>query len=374
MAIACVLYQITHHIALLPNKLSMEAEPTPDAPLTCSQSKCKRLVPSGPYKTCDPCRTKNTEARKVKRARDKEAEEARKRARTDDPAENRGGASRNEEDGPDGPESSDTEGDSPNTFTQFKDGQSLFLSLREAFKHNKHVDFRGTYQTPEDPLITDKERVQMTVYEIWTVTGYRFRVKENNPGEAGHRTRLWCCQDKARKQKARPSDREGAKPRDTLGMHRFDCNSHLRVSSLAGEVPGERKISISLRHHDSHVHYYDVSMPPEAAAIIRDGLEWSTPVEMVGRTQRLFPHVTASQVHSAWSQMSEILWKRDKMQLPSAEILLKELGDDVDVLDVHSAEGVEQIAWVMKKIMEPLHGKIVEIGIDATCGCSLPAH
>lgn len=115
MAIACVLYQINHHIALLlPNKLSMEAEPTPDAPLTCSQSKCKRLVPSGPYKTCDPCRTKNTEARKAKRARDKEAEEARKRARTDDPAENRGGASRNEEDGPDGPESSDTEGDSPN--------------------------------------------------------------------------------------------------------------------------------------------------------------------------------------------------------------------------------------------------------------------
>lgn len=115
-------------------------------------------------------------------------------------------------------------------------------------------------------------------------------------------------------------------------------------------------------------------MPPEAAAIIRDGLEWSTPVEMVGRIQRLFPHVTASQVHSAWSQMSEILWKRDKMQLPSAEILLKELGDDVDVLDVHPAEGVEQIAWVMKKIMEPLRGKIVEIGIDATCGCPLPAH
>ena len=28
---------------------------------------------------------------------------------------------------------------------------------------------------------------------------------------------------------------------------------------------------------------------------------------------------------------------------------------------------IEQVTWVMKKIMEPLREKIVEIGIDATC-------
>jgi hypothetical protein len=154
-------------------------------------------------------------------------------------------------------------------------------------------------------------------------------------------------------------------------MHRFDCKSGLRVSSLAGEVPGERKISISLQHHDSHVHYCDVAVPPEAAAIIREGFEWSTPVQMVGRIQAWSPNVTAGQVHSAWSEMSEILWKRDKMQLPSAEILLKELGDDVDVLGIQPAEGVEQLAWVMKKIMDPLRGQVVEIGMDATCMCFL---
>ncbi|KAF7333353.1 SWIM-type domain-containing protein [Mycena venus] len=47
--------------------------------------------------------------------------------------------------------------------------------------------------------------------------------------------------------------------------------------------------------------------------------------------------------------MSEILWKRDKAQLPSAEILLKEFGDEVDGLD-------------------PLKGKIVEIAADAAYG------
>jgi hypothetical protein len=60
-------------------------------------------------------------------------------------------------------------------FSQFKDAQALFAALREAFERKKDVGFRGTHQTPEDPLITDKERVQTTIYEIWKVTGYRFR-------------------------------------------------------------------------------------------------------------------------------------------------------------------------------------------------------
>lgn len=30
-------------------------------------------------------------------------------------------------------------------------------------------------------------------------------------------------------------------------------------------------------------------------------------------------------------------------------------------------EGVEQVAWAMKGVLLPLQGKIVEIGIDATC-------
>lgn len=48
---------------------------------------------------------------------------------------------------------------------------------------------------------------------------------------------------------------------------------------------------------------------------------------------------------------------------------MKEFGDEVDVLDVHPAEGVEQLCWAMKKIIELLKGKIVEIALDATCTC-----
>jgi hypothetical protein len=48
--------------------------------------------------------------------------------------------------------------------------------------------------------------------------------------------------------------------------------------------------------------------------------------------------------------------------------LLKEYSEDVDIFDIPVADGVEQLCWGMKKIIGPLKGKVVEIGIDATCG------
>ena len=56
----------------------------------------------------------------------------------------------------------------------YKDSAELFSNLRHAFKR-KDVCFNASYTLPVDPLITDKERVQMTAHEIWKVSGYRFR-------------------------------------------------------------------------------------------------------------------------------------------------------------------------------------------------------
>ena len=65
--------------------------------------------------------------------------------------------------------------------------------------------------------------------------------------------------------------------------------------------------------------------------------------------------------------MSEILWKRDNLQLSSAQILLQEYSDKVDVFDLPRVEGMEQLAWEMKKVSDQLQGKVVEVGINATC-------
>lgn len=194
-------------------------------------------------------------------------------------------------------------------------------------------------------------------------------VKDNPKIQNGYKTRLWCSQDACRKRKSKPSQNPDAKHRDNLGMKRFDCRSKLMISSISGILANTRVITVRIEHHDRHMQYIDVDMPLEALDIIRDNLEWSTPVSITPKVQAVYPNVTGKQVHKAWTKMSEILWKRDHLQLPSAEILLKEFRDDVDVFDIPVADGIQQLCWGMKKIAGRLKGKVVEIGIDATCAC-----
>ncbi|KAL0945140.1 hypothetical protein HGRIS_004293 [Hohenbuehelia grisea] len=115
-----------------------------------------------------------------------------------------------------------------------------------------------------------------------------------------------------------------------------------------------------------HIPYYSVAMPPGALDMVRENLEWSTPSSIVAKIQMAYPNVTPKQIHSAWTVMSEALWKRDRDQMESARQLLAELGDEAEVFDVAIAEGVEQLCWGMKKIGTTLQGKVAEIGMDAT--------
>ena len=70
----------------------------------------------------------------------------------------------------------------------------------------------------------------------------------------------------------------------------------------------------------------------------------------------------------AWSEMSEVFWHRDKKQLPSVRKLLEELSEEVDIFAIANVpDGEEMLCWGMKKIIGPLDGKIVEIGVNATC-------
>jgi hypothetical protein len=121
---------------------------------------------------------------------------------------------------------------------------------------------------------------------------------------------------------------------------------------------------VQLKHAEKHICYTDVSM----LDLIRENFQWLTPVAMVSKVQAAFPMVTAQQIHRAWMEMSEIFWRRDDLQLPSAVKLLGEHSEDIDVFTPENVpEGVEMLCWGMKKIVGPLRGKIVEIGVDATC-------
>lgn len=57
------------------------------------------------------------------------------------------------------------------------------------------------------------------------------------------------------------------------------------------------RYTVWLEHHAKHVPYYDVALPPEAAALIRENLEWFSPHEVAKLVLQTHPTVTANQVH-----------------------------------------------------------------------------
>lgn len=156
-------------------------------------------------------------------------------------------------------------------------------------------------------------------------------------------------------------------------MKRFPCGSKLSISCGVGKDKEQLNVTVQLKHAAKHVSYVDVSMPPAALDMIRDNVEWLTPAMMVTKVQAAFPNVTAAQIHRAWMEMSEVFWRFDDDQLLSTKRLLEEHLDDVDIFEPEDVpEGVEMLCWGMKNIAEPLKGKIVEVGVDATCKCRLP--
>ena len=52
-------------------------------------------------------------------------------------------------------------------YTSSKD---LFCAIQKAFSDSTHVNFSATYKLPEDPLVSDRERVRMTIHNIWKCT------------------------------------------------------------------------------------------------------------------------------------------------------------------------------------------------------------
>ena len=81
------------------------------------------------------------------------------------------------------------------------------------------------------------------------------------------------------------------------------------MSCVREDSPSTQTVSIQIQHHERHNPYYNVTMPPKASDIIHENLEWMTPVSIIPKVQAVYPQVTGKQVHWAWTEMSEVLWK-----------------------------------------------------------------
>ena len=81
-------------------------------------------------------------------------------------------------------------------------------------------------------------------------------MKDSQILKASQSIRYWCCQDENRKQPCQPSQKEHAKHRDTVGMHRYGCQSKLTISCRTNPSREDTyMITVSLEHHMRHTPY-----------------------------------------------------------------------------------------------------------------------
>jgi len=91
------------------------------------------------------------------------------------------------------------------------------------------------------------------------------RVKDHAALKNGNRTRFNCCQDKQHKTAKKATD-PSKKPRDNLGIPRFDCQSYLRVR--VAHEDSRIQITLEVEHRMKHPAYFDIHIPPKAMDII----------------------------------------------------------------------------------------------------------
>ncbi|KZT57507.1 hypothetical protein CALCODRAFT_434063, partial [Calocera cornea HHB12733] len=246
-------------------------------------------------------------------------------------------------------------------------------ALRNMKQRNpQQIHFFGEYPYVLDTFtsVDPKTCTAAVAHAIWQVTGWRFTMHDHTRRCVSEgftwRTRYWCSQDSHAAKHPKPEVDEERKPRDHIGMDRFDCQSHLVIVIKQHTT---HTVQIYFQHCQMHLPYYDVRLPEDVAEYMRTNLSLGpSAIYMSIQRQHLGPDVTRKQVHSAWTRMSETIWRRSQNEIHSGQQLLDE-SDEVDHFkDLVIPSGVTMVAWAYTKLITSIGPQnIYEISLDATC-------
>jgi hypothetical protein len=197
------------------------------------------------------------------------------------------------------------------------------------------------------------------------------RVHEcENMRASGLAIKFYCSQDKHRKQKVHKSE-DLEKHRDTMGMDRFPCMSWLQIDITHHTSTGAHEVTVRFHHEVQHKAYTSVDLPAAAYDLIRQQIVIAKPSDLLSVVHELdgCQHVSGAQVHRAWRELSEVLWRRDSDAVTSAVKLLEEYAKDGRAcrLDITLPDGVTAVAWALPKIADRVAKMVKELAIDATC-------
>jgi hypothetical protein len=153
-------------------------------------------------------------------------------------------------------------------------------------------------------------------------------------------------------------------------MNRFSCESRLHIA-ISHRTDGSQEVVVRLRHEVQHESYVDVALPPQALKLISEHVGIAKPADLLPAVHALdgCKHVSNAQVYRAWSELSQVIWRRDDDAFASALKLLEEYEEDGRAvrLNIPLPDGVTAIAWALPEIAERVAKKVKELAIDATC-------
>ncbi|KAJ6596027.1 hypothetical protein B0H10DRAFT_2232640 [Mycena sp. CBHHK59/15] len=141
--------------------------------------------------------------------------------------------------------------------SSYNDSQELLSALHMTCLEVDEVDFSGSYTIAacDAGTISDKQRVQIITHDIWKATGYRFTVKDHPPSDTGHKTRLWCSQDAARRSKHRGPERV-SKVGALFAKPRYACRSRLMIACVPdADGSAARVVTVRMHHYLRHETY-----------------------------------------------------------------------------------------------------------------------
>ncbi|KAJ7213807.1 hypothetical protein B0H12DRAFT_1155644 [Mycena haematopus] len=181
----------------------------------------------------------------------------------------------------------------------YSTSEELLAALSKTCVEDPEVDFSGSYivSAPDADMLSDKARVQTVTNDIWKATGYRFTVKDHPPTERGHKTRLWCSQDEARRSKHRGNNDAPrlSKQGELFAKQRFPCRSRLMITCLPAPegtraAPG-RIVTIRMHHYVRHEAYLEAAAEPNTSS---GGIEApGPPPTLMPQTAQFLSAITA---------------------------------------------------------------------------------
>ncbi|KAJ7852598.1 hypothetical protein B0H13DRAFT_2359391 [Mycena leptocephala] len=239
----------------------------------------------------------------------------------------------------------------------------------DAFEFETFVSMTGDSATTNfGGMASGKDVADTIAKAIWDISGYPFIYKKSKKSSASDAVRTYsyyCAQNEDEVKKSQLHD-EPRKRRTRMKMSRFPCKGTLQITVDDDnlEIPQRLK----LKHHQSHLHYVDISISKnihdfveaqkhESAATI-----WTRVLAENPGTE-----VTQKQIYALWSELNEGAWRLDDDQVKSAQMILEKLeGTDVEIIPIRAEPGIHAIAFALKEVVDGWAEEREELAMDST--------